>query len=55
MRPEDLADGRRGDAVSEPAQLAWMRTTPQVWFSPASRRISLTSSSLIGGRPVGRG
>jgi hypothetical protein len=35
--------------------LPWMRTTPQVRFSPASRRISVTSSSPIGGRPVGEG
>jgi hypothetical protein len=30
----------------------WMRTTPQVRFSPASRRTRVTTSSLIGGRPV---
>ena len=33
----------------------WMRTTPQVRFSVARRTIKVVSSSLIGGRPGGRG
>ena len=33
----------------------WTRTTPQQRFSRASRKISATSSSVIGGRPGGLG
>jgi hypothetical protein len=33
----------------------WRRTTPQVRFSVARRRMSATISSLIGGRPGGFG
>jgi hypothetical protein len=33
----------------------WMRTTPQVRFSLARRRMNVTSSSPLGGRPGGLG
>jgi hypothetical protein len=55
VRPEDAADGRRGDAASEPAQLtldAHHTAGAVLAGQPQNQR---DTSSLIGGRPVGEG
>jgi hypothetical protein len=52
---QDLADGGGRDPVPEPSQLTLDAYHSPARFSRASRRISVVSSSGIGGRPGGLG